>query len=246
MNWFLNALSSSVGRKVVMAITGLLLCGFLVAHLAGNLLLIDAFGGAAAYNEYAHALHSREALLMVAETGLFGLFFAHLAIALKLTWGNWQARSQGYLMRQSKRDDTLGVVRPDTWMFWSGAALLAFLILHLCDFKLGLRPDVDLTGMEPAARATAILRTPLSFFGYLAGFVVLFLHLSHGAASALQSLGVNHPKYNRLIKAGGVLFAAAIALGFACVLIFTAGKADSGPHVPPSTDRVMPAPPPAH
>lgn len=213
-----------------MAITGLLLCGFLVAHLAGNLLLLNALGGAAAYNDYAHALHSREGLLMIAETGLFGLFFAHIAIALKLTAENRAARKQQYLLRKSKREggELLGTEsfpgRPDTWMFWSGAGLLGFIILHLCDFKFGIRPDVATTGLEPAAKAAAILKTPLSFIGYLAGFALLFCHLSHGVSSAFQSLGINHVKYNRLIKVGGVLFAGLIAAGFAVVLISTASQ----------------------
>lgn len=225
MKWFLNALTSSLGRKFVMAITGLLLCGFLVAHLAGNLLLLDAFGGAKAYNEYAHALHSREGLLMVAETGLFALFFAHITIALKLTASNRLARSQSYLVKKSKREDTggtEGVGRPDTWMFWSGAVLFAFLILHLIDFKFQARPDVAYEGLEPAETAVAVLKTPLSIIGYLTGFVFLFAHLSHGVSSAFQSLGVNHPKYNKLIKLGGLVFAGLIAFGFAVVLAFTA------------------------
>ena len=199
-----------------MAITGLLLCGFLVVHLEGNLLL---FVSAEKYNAYAHFLHSQEELLMVAETGLFLLFFAHLYLAFATAWGNSQSRLDQYAMKQSKQPRGLMTASPSAWMFGSGAVVLGFVLLHLIDMKFQLRPDVEYFDEHhpnaPYANALAVLSNPISRVIYTVGVIVLGLHLSHGVSSAFQSLGLNHPKYTPLIKWIGRLFALVIAVGFA-------------------------------
>lgn len=203
-----------------MAITGLLLCGFLVVHLEGNLLL---FVSAEKYNAYAHFLHSQEELLMVAETGLFLLFLAHLYLAFATAWGNGQARLDQYAMKQTKQPKGLLAVSPSTWMFGSGAIVLGFVILHLIDMKFQARPDIAYTDEHdanaPFANALAVLSNPLSRVAYTLGVIILGFHLSHGVSSAFQSLGLNHPKYTPLIKWGSRLFAFAIAVGFASLPI---------------------------
>lgn len=210
MKWLLNALSSSLGRKYLMAITGLLLCGFLVAHLAGNLLL---FAGAETYNSYAKALHQNKRLLLVAEIGLFALFVTHILLAFRLTSGNVLARGKAYAVTKHKGEgDGVGYGRPDSFMFVSGMVILGFLVLHLSDFKFG---DDSLA---PYTKAREVLRTPIRSIAYLSGFAFLFLHLLHGVKSTFQTLGINHKKYNQIIKCCGVLFAASVSLGFAsCV-----------------------------
>lgn len=224
MKWLLNALSSSVGKKFLMAITGLLLCGFLVAHLAGNLLLP---AGGDLFNEYAKKLHENEGLLMVAETGLFAIFILHLYLAFSLTGGNLLARGKGYAATQSKRDDTMSKTRPDKWMIGSGIILLLYLCLHLFDFKFHrFGMDEELTALAGDSEAVTtkvaihVLKSPLTMIGYAAGFVFLFAHLSHGVSSAFQSLGLSHPKYNSLIKYGGLAFAGLISIGFFVVLVW--------------------------
>lgn len=232
MKWLLNALSSSVAKKFLMAITGLMLCGFLVAHLAGNLLL-PAGGGL--FDEYAKKLHDNEGLLLVAEIGLFAIFILHLYLAVSLSHGNKRARGKGYSVTQTKRDDTISSAppfgRPDKWMIVSGIVLLAFLLLHLFDFKFG-RFELDeklnsLSGDSDAVTtevAVHVMDSPVTVIGYSVAFVFLFAHLSHGVSSALQSLGVNHPKYNGVIKYGGLGFAALISVGFLVVLFWTAAQ----------------------
>ena len=236
MNW-LRALSSSVGKKFLMAITGLLLCGFLVTHLAGNLLI--TLGGTH-FDDYAHKLHSNEGLLMVAETGLFGIFILHLYLAMSLTWGNTTARGRGYAVTKSKRDDTVTNVRPDKWMIGSGIILFAYILLHLFDFKFqrfGWDPVLnELVGDSESVTtkvAVHVLKSPVTLVGYAAGFVFLFAHLSHGVSSACQSLGLNHSKYNCLIKWGSIAFAAVIFVGFLYVLLWAAGQPTPGPEVSP-------------
>lgn len=224
----MKALSTSVGKKFVMAITGLLLCGFLVAHLAGNLLLWVPDGGQS-YNDYAHTLHKNEALLMVAETGLFALFLAHIFIAVQTVRENLAARKVGYAMRQSKQEGRIAMDgwRPDTWMAVSGAVILGFIILHLIDFKFECREpslyEVGGVAVEPAVKAANLLKTPITRIGYGIGFLFLSFHLAHGFQSAFQTLGVNHPKYTPLIKLASLLFAIAMGVGFASFLLWSPG-----------------------
>ena len=226
MRWLLNALSTSVGRKVVMSITGLLLCGFLVAHLAGNFLLYAPDAGHS-YNEYAHALHKQVALLAVAEIGLFGLFIAHIVIALQVSAENRAARKVGYAVTRSKQEGRIAMegYRPDTWMLATGIIVLAFLILHLMDFKFELRDKAYYTNdaagtlktIEPYEKAMRLLSASnlITIVGYSIGCFALLAHLAHGFQSAFQTLGFNHPKYTPLIKTTGVVFAIAIGVGFA-------------------------------
>lgn len=222
LRWLLKALSTSVGRKFVMAITGLLLCGFLVAHLGGNLLLWAGDGGTA-YNEYAHTLHKNEGLLMIAETGLFGLFIAHIVIAFQISAENRLARKTGYAMKRSKQEGRYSMEpwRPDQWMLVTGIVVLGFIILHLIDFKLELRGsqfyEANGKPFEPYDKAKALLSmsNPISLGGYAIGCLFLTFHLAHGFQSAFQTLGLNHPKYTPLIKIAGLLFALAIGIGFA-------------------------------
>lgn len=209
----MDALATSVGKKFVMAISGFLLCGFLAAHLAGNLLL---FVGEDEYNAYAHKLHSQEGLLKIAEVGLLLLFAAHIALAIGTSRENRAARSIPYQMKVSKIENRDAPVKPDTWMFVSGAIVLGFVLLHLVDFTFMVRPDIDYNEFEGQEyeKAIAILKTPLSLAVYSVGCIVLWCHLSHGVASAFQSLGIEHPKYKNLIKWGSYIFAAIIGLGF--------------------------------
>ena len=223
MRWLLNALSTSVGRKVVLAITGLLLCGFLVAHLAGNLLLYVPDGGHS-YNEYAHALHKQVVLLAIAEVGLFGLFIAHIVIALQVSAENRAARKVNYAVTRSKQEGRYAMegYRPDTWMLVTGIIVLGFILLHLMDFKFELRGDAFYkteagSKLSPFDKAKALLSTSnlITIVGYALGSFALLAHLAHGFQSAFQTLGINHPKYTPLIKLVGLLFAVSIGVGFA-------------------------------
>jgi succinate dehydrogenase / fumarate reductase, cytochrome b subunit len=219
LRWFFRLLSSSIGQKFVMGITGLLLCGFLAAHLAGNLLL---FAGAEWFNDYAHKLHEQWELVAVAEAGLVVLFLAHIYLAFATSFGNAQARDEQYAIKQPKvRGRVIGA---NTWMFASGAVVLGFVLLHLVDLRLGLRPGMKyLHESDPSApfkNTLMILSNPVSRVFYTIGAIILGIHLSHGFASAFQSLGLNHPKYMRLIKIVGLLFSVAIAVGFASIALF--------------------------
>jgi succinate dehydrogenase / fumarate reductase, cytochrome b subunit len=217
-----KALSSSVGKKFVMGFTGLLLCVFLVTHLAGNLLL---YAGADAYNKYAHALHSQPALLAVVEVILYALFVIHILLAFTLTQQNQSSRGQGYAMKRSKLDaaphTTSSPVHPEAWMFTSGAIVLFFLIVHMMQFTWQDWPWFTTpAGEEPFDKAIRILTDKFTAVVYVVGVIILGVHLWHGFASAFQSLGITHPRYSALIKWLGVIFAIVIAVGFASFVFF--------------------------
>ncbi|MDB4614334.1 succinate dehydrogenase cytochrome b subunit [bacterium] len=220
MSWLLRALSTSIGQKFVMGITGLLLCGFLVAHLGGNFFL---FVGADAYNDYAEALHKQEALLKVAEAGLIVLFAVHLYLAFVTTRGNKVARGSRYAMTETKQDVHVVPGGSSSWMFVTGSIVLGFVILHLVDFTFQVRPDIeysttseagDVVARTPFEKAKTILSNPVSAVVYLIGCIALGVHLAHGFGSAFQSLGLNHPRYKKIIQTTSVAFGWLIAVGF--------------------------------
>lgn len=216
-NWLIRALSTTVGQKLVMGLTGLLLCGFLTVHLAGNLLL---FQGAEHYNKYAHKLHENE-LLPVAEAGLLVLFLLHILLAFTTASANTRARPVGYREKQSKLDATVYLF-PHNYMFLTGAIVLGFLLLHLSDMRFAewsLRLPHHATD-TPAEHALRILKDPISAVVYVLGSLILGVHLAHGFQSAFRSLGLNHPKYTPYIAVLGYVFATVIALGFASLPIY--------------------------
>ena len=216
-NWFIRALSTSVGQKLVMGATGLLLCGFLAVHLAGNLLL---FQGAEHYNKYAHKLHENE-LLPLAEAGLLVLFVLHIILAFTTTRWSTAARPIGYREKQSKLSGGL-TFQPHNFMFVTGVIVLGFVLLHLSDMRMA---ELDLRlkfnpSATPAENAERVLRDPISATVYILGSLVLGFHLLHGFQSAFRSLGLNHPKYTPAIEKLGVVFSIVIAVGFASLPVY--------------------------
>lgn len=210
LRWFGNVLASSVGRKVVMALTGLLLVGFLVAHLAGNLTLFADSDGAA-FNDYAQKLQDLGPILLVMELGLVALFGIHVFLAIRLTLENRDARTAKYAVRSGRGAKTMASAS----MPVTGVIVLAFLIKHLIDFRFDGAFHED-----GAATVAAKMADPLNAVLYLVAFGVLGLHLSHGVQSALQSLGANHPRYTPLVKNISIGLGVILALGFAAIPLY--------------------------
>ena len=213
MSWVLNALASSVGRKPVMALTGLFLCVFLLIHLAGNVLL---YVGAEQYDHYAHTLHSQKAFLIASEVLLYGAFAAHIYLAFRLTRDNWGARKKLYRVKSDKRDDRIGAgwIAPEKWMLFSGLIVLGFSIVHVLQFKFEQLVGTDLSPLSPYGQAQVILSGGLTAVLYLVGCIILGVHVSHGFQSCWQSLGVNHPRVNSLLRVASVAFGVLVAIGF--------------------------------
>ncbi len=205
-----DALASSIGQKIVMGLTGLLLVGFLVEHLHGNLKLYEDAGGEA-FDGYVAFLQGFGPLLVVGELGLAALFLVHIYLAFRLTLENMQARRQRYVVRNNRGASTLGSVS----MFYTGALILGYLLKHLYDFRFDGRFFED-----PDALVKATLSQPKHAIVYLIAALVLGVHLSHGFRSAFQSLGVNHPRFTPLLEKLSLAIALLFTLGFASFPIY--------------------------
>lgn len=203
-NWLGRLLTSSLGRKYVMAATGVALVLFLVAHLAGNLSL---YVGDEAFNGYAHVLESNP-LLPLAEAGLAALFAIHVAFAFMLIAKNRAARQQKYQSALGVGAKTLA----STTMAITGPLLLVFLLIHLWDFRIA-KMFAD-EGYDLAVAVRTRLASPLGATIYIAGMLVLCAHLWHAIQSAAQTFGLAHPRWRSVVAWGGRLLAVALSVGF--------------------------------
>jgi succinate dehydrogenase / fumarate reductase cytochrome b subunit len=210
LRWLGDFLASSIGKKVVLALTGLLLVGFLVEHLYGNLQLF-ADGQGLAFDGYVAELQSYGWLLTAGEIGLLGLFACHVYLAIRLTVENREARRERYVVRRSQGAATFG----SSTMFVTGAILLAYLIKHLLDFRLAAGFLED-----PHGHVERKLSSPAHAIVYLLAAAAVGVHLSHGFRSALQTLGANHPRWNPILLRVGWALAILFAAGFAAFPIY--------------------------
>jgi succinate dehydrogenase / fumarate reductase cytochrome b subunit len=194
---------ASIFKKAVMAITGLGWFGFVIGHLAGNLLI---YQGPEDFNAYAAFLEGTGKLLYLAEAGLIVLLLGHVWMATKVTFENRKARQGAYAVNQTNGKASVA----SRTMAVAGIILLAFIITHVNMFKFGNRGGEDgLWGL--------VIRTfqdPLMVTWYVLAMLALGLHLSHGFGSALQTLGVVRPSLRAKFKTVGYVAGWAIALGF--------------------------------
>ena len=208
MHWITGTLGSSIGKKLMMAITGFSFCGFLTAHLAGNLTI---YGGQEAFNSYAAHLHSLGPLIKVAELGLLTLGLVHVITGLTLFLGNLKARPVRYAVNKSAGGRTLG----SATMPYTGAILLAFVVLHLMNFHF-----VDKTGTTIFNIVSSAFANPAYVAIYILAMIVAAVHVSHGFWSAFQTVGANHPKYMPLIRTISIAFAVIVGVGFGFLPIY--------------------------
>lgn len=210
MGSLLRLAKSTIGSKSMVGVTGLGLSVFVLAHMAGNLLI---FVDPKMYNLYGHALVTNP-LIYVAEAGLIALFLAHVVKALMLTLSNNQARPQKYAMASSG-DKATSAVTKSMWI--QGLVILVFVILHLFTFKFGNYYEVIYDG-EPVRDLHRLVVEVFAQPGYVIGYVIALLalgaHLSHGVGSAFQTLGFNHPRYTPMIKKISCIYALVVAGGF--------------------------------
>ncbi len=210
---------SSIGRKIIIAVTGLLLVGFLAVHLAGNLLM---YAGPDAINDYAKKLHSMGPLIWVARLGLLGIVGLHIVYTIRLTRANRAARLQGYAVNVVQTAS-----RGSRSMIWSGLTILAFVVYHLAHYTAGLGNEYRDVGKARYFLASGdhnAYQMVVDGFGvwYVSAFYVvamglLFMHLSHGVGSMAQTLGVTTPRTRGLIEWAGRGLAGALFLGFASI-----------------------------
>jgi succinate dehydrogenase cytochrome b subunit len=199
-------LSSSIGKKVVMAVTGLVLLGFVVGHLVGNL---QVYLGREAMNHYAEFLRAflHGTGLWIARAGLLVAVALHIWAAASLTLANRAARPHGYRQR-----DDLAATYASRTMRWSGVIVALFVVYHLMHLTWG-NVHPDFRHGDVYHNFIAGFRQPLASAFYIVAMVLLGLHLQHGAWSMLQTVGLNHPRYNRLRQGFAYAMAALVVLG---------------------------------
>lgn len=205
----LEFLDSSIGKKMTVALAGLLLVGFLVAHLTGNLLL---FVGPSAFNQYAETLEANP-LLPLAEAGLALLFLVHIVQSLRARRANAVARPVGYEVYSNKGARTPG----SRTMTVTGLLILFFVVLHVATMKFRAGGS---KGEDLFSHVTAWFADPLYSLFYVVAVLGVGLHLSHGVQSALQTFGVNHPRYTPTLKRAGYALSALLTLGFASMPLY--------------------------
>jgi succinate dehydrogenase / fumarate reductase cytochrome b subunit len=209
MNWLARTFSSSIGKKQIQAVTGLAFCVFVAVHLMGNLTL---YAGKESFLSYVDHLHSVEALLTLAEFGLIFFAVLHIGMGLYLFLENRRARPVAYAVDKSAGGRTIGSRTAP----YTGGLILVFLIFHLIKFRF-----VD----KMTINDFIILSNTFSEFGfwtlfYVAGVIVVAVHVSHGFWSGFQTLGLNHPKYMPLIERVGIIFSLIIGIGFASIPVY--------------------------
>ncbi len=220
------ALNSTIARKYLMGATGLFLVFFATLHLAGNFALLLPDGGES-FNAYGALLHSLGGLFYAGEIGLFAIIILHAGMGTKVTRENSVARPSRYAVTANAGGPSQKTVASAN-MIKTGVVLFAFLVVHLKTIRFGKHWVVGdskaLAGTDFAAQTPEMLdlagltvtlfQNPLYTAFYTVCMLVLGAHLRHGFWSAFQSLGLNHPRFNKPIQMVGKLLAVALAVGF--------------------------------
>lgn len=198
---------SSLGKKVVMALSGLVLVGFVLGHMTGNLLV---FKGSAAINEYAKWLHDHAGLLYTARAVLLISVFAHIWAGVLLTLENRAARAGGPVVEATRRATFASRTMP-----YSGVVVLGFIIFHLLHFTLRAVAlgGVDF-GDDVYRMLIASFSSPLVSISYIVTMLLLCLHLSHGVSSVFQTLGLRNERWRSRLDGVALAYGWIIALGF--------------------------------
>jgi succinate dehydrogenase / fumarate reductase cytochrome b subunit len=208
MNWLTGAVYTSVGKKLLMAVTGLIFCIFLTAHLAGNMTL---YFGKDLFNAYAAHLHALGPLVTVFGWGLLLFGLIHVGTGLFLFYQNFRARPVRYGVNKRAKGRTLG----SGTMPYTGVILLLFVIMHLFNFHF-----VDKTHTTIFDIVSTAFSKPGYVVVYTFAMIVAAVHVSHGFWSAFQTLGANHPKYTPFLRGLSLVFSLVVGIGFGFIPIY--------------------------
>jgi len=220
MNPVFQYLRSSIGRKQLMGASGILLYGFLLIHLVGNIGLLN---GPEYFNKYGYLmLHTLKKVVVPVEFLLLGAFILHLALGFKVTAENRAARPERYAVRASK-STARGF---GAYMAASGIWLLVFILVHVPHFRFDVYSAAPLVSYDGVVMRDLYTEALRSFSNgwftlfYVFNFAFLLVHLAHGVQSSLQSLGLNHPRWNGALKAASYAYAILICGGFAALAVW--------------------------
>ncbi len=215
MSWLTQTLSSSIGKKLIMALTGLFLISFLVIHATINAMIFYNDGGET-FMHWGHFMGTNP-IIRTLEIGLVAGFLIHIVDGLMLWRSNNKARPVKYAVSNANANST--------WYSRSmgllGTLLLIFLVIHTSHFWIPNRTNQFVTGEELNLyqMMLEIFQNEWVVLIYVAGCVSLFWHLLHGFKSAFQSLGLNHIKYNKAIAVVGTVFSIVVPVIFALMPI---------------------------
>jgi succinate dehydrogenase / fumarate reductase cytochrome b subunit len=182
---------ATIGKKVVMAITGVILFGFIIGHLLGNL---QIFLGREKIDAYGEFLHRTPAVLWSARIVLLVSVILHVTASIQLTLLKWRARPVKYAKK-----DSVGSTYASRTMMWSGPIIFTFVIYHLLHFTFGTVHPAFEPGKVYDNMVIGFRQVPVSL-AYIAAMVFLGFHLQHGVWSMFQSIGVAHPRYTRVLQ----------------------------------------------
>jgi succinate dehydrogenase / fumarate reductase cytochrome b subunit len=202
---------STIGKKYLMAVTGLVWAGFVLTHMLGNMLILVS---ANLYNAYGHAIVSNRPLLLVAETVLVLAFVVHVTMAILLTVENRQARPRGYTMSPN---GAKGASLASRTMAIQGSLILVFIILHIATFKYGTYYETTVDGvvMRDLHRLIIeVFQQPGYVVWYVICLILLGFHLSHGVGSIFQSLGLRGDNIAHRIRKISLAYGIIVAAGF--------------------------------
>ena len=208
MNWLIQTLWSSVGKKYLMAATGIGFMLFLCAHLIGNLTL---YGGGEAFNAYAERLHSMGPVLVIFNLGLIVFAVIHISTGLVLFVQNRKSRPVRYHQDQPAGGRTWS----SATMPYTGILILAFVIFHLINFTF-----VDKSSTTIYQIVSSAFASPLYVAIYILAVIIVAVHVRHGFWSVFQTIGANHPKYMPAIMIVSILFGLIVGLGFGVLPIY--------------------------
>lgn len=202
---------SSVGKKAVMGVTGLILVVYLITHVLANLLV---FSGPERINRYAQLLHSSAAALWGARVVLLAAVVLHIVAATQLALRSRAARPQPYA---GGRDPQVSTLAART-IRWGGAVILVFLVYHILHFTTGTAHP-DFVELNPHHNVTTGFRSPLVAAVYLLAMVAMGLHLYHGVWSSGRSLGLSQPSPQPLQRRIALGLAVLVWLGFTAIVV---------------------------
>lgn len=217
MSWFTRALNSSIGKKIVMALTGICLILFLIIHLVNNLTL---FAGPELFNKVVKNLDGIKPLIRVIEIILASIIVLHIFNGLKLWIENRRAKGQRYAVNASSENSNLF----SRTMIYSGSIIFIFLVIHLRTLWYYFNFGADYSALKEHHEYYEIVKSafldPVYSGAYIVAMILLGFHLNHGFQSAFQTFGWNHKKYFPLIEKVGLVYSWLTALLFASIPIY--------------------------
>ncbi len=220
--WVSKFFGSSIGQKVIMSLTGIFLMLFLVVHLIGNLQLLKDDGGDA-FNSYAFFM-THNPIIKIISYSLYFFILLHAVMGIRIWLSNKNSSGASRYAVKYSRPNELSARN----MAWFGIVIFVFILIHMWQFwlqmKLGNVPPATVSAYDHPVQD---LYTPVAdaftnifyVIFYVVSMVVIAFHLWHGFWSSLQTLGINHKKYNGFIHVFGIIYAIGVPLGFAIIPI---------------------------